>query len=152
MARRHPPHPLKRHNLHSQQNEHFAKDPTGEGEKLYKFVGLKMPPEVRADLQDAKEEEKDTRSSRATSPQNNGSVRGNRTATAKDTDAADVATTTRQRRRQLLIGQQQEALSRGEGFPRKEWSDVLSQAQGKEVQAICKSIMPSKLYKMVFVA
>lgn len=37
------------------QNEHFVQDPVTEGEKLYKFIGLKMPQEVKEDLSGAME-------------------------------------------------------------------------------------------------
>jgi hypothetical protein len=34
----------------------------------------------------------------------------------------------------------------------KQWYDIMSKAQGAEVERVCRRLMPRDLYKMVFVA
>lgn len=47
---------------------------------------------------------------------------------------------------------QDEGAEKGPGLAPKQWYDVMTTAQGAEVQKVCMRLMPRALYNMVFVA
>jgi len=107
---------------YSLQNEHFFRDPVTEGNKLYGFIGLEMPSEVRDAL-----------------------VAKARAPVAARGDGAN-ATEEDQPGKPMPREEMEEEAPKAPS-----WSGSMSKAQAQQVQGVCQRIMPKELFRMVFV-